>query len=65
MDIFYFVLFGAVGIFCILAAAFDWKWYVNYRAGRSRKSRNFVRICTGLTGALLLLYGVAVLVGWI
>ncbi len=65
MDIFYFVLFGAAGIFCILAAVLDLKWYVNYRADRSRRSRTFVRVCTGLTGALLLIYGVAVLVGWL
>lgn len=71
MDIFYFVLFGAVGIFCILAAVLDWKWFIDYwsrQSGRPRqrlKSRNFLRFLIGAAGAALILFGAAVLIGWI
>ncbi len=71
MDIFYFVLFGAVGVFCILAAVFDWKWFIDYWAhqrGRPMqrlKSRNFLRFLIGAAGAALILFGTAALIGWI
>lgn len=72
MDIFYFILFGAVGIFNILAAVLDWKWYIDSVArqwGRGQDGnpgvRNFLRFILGLFGAVLTAFGTAVLVGWI
>lgn len=71
MDIFYFILFAAVGVFCLLAAALDWKWFIDYwsyQRGRPRrrlKSRNFLRFLIGAAGAALILFGTAVLLGWI
>ena len=75
MKIFYFALFGAVGIFNILAAALDWKWYIDSvarqwgsgQSGRTRKTgaRNFLRLALGLFGAVLIAFGTAMLVGWI
>ena len=67
MDIFYFILFGAVGIFNILAAVLDWKWYIDSVAGRwgIRQGRNFLRFMLGLSGALLTAFGTAVLIGWL
>ena len=71
MKIFYFVIFAAVGIFNILAAVRDWKWYIDYwsfRQGRPRprlKSRNFLRFMIGFFGAVLVGFGTAALVDWI
>ena len=71
MKIFYFILFGAVGVFNILAAVLDWKWYIDYwtyQQGRPRqriKSRRVLRFFIGFSGALLILFGTAVLIGWI
>lgn len=69
--ILYFVLFAAVGIFCIIAAVKDWKWFIDYWAnpnGRPRqrlKSRNVLRFLIGAAGVALVMFGTAVLVGWI
>lgn len=71
MDIFYFILFGAVGLFCLIAAVRDWKWFIDYWShpnGRPRqrlKSRNVLRFLIGAAGVLLMAFGTAVLVGWI
>ena len=71
MDIFYFILFAAVGIVNILAAVFDWKWYVDYwsfQKGRPRqklKSRNVLRFFIGFAGTALTAFGTAVLFGWL
>ena len=71
MKIFYFVLFAAVGIFNILAAVRDWKWYIDYwsfQQGRPKprlKSRNFLRFMIGFFGAVLILFGAAVTFGWL
>lgn len=71
MKIFYFLLFAAVGIFCVLAAVKDWKWFIDYWAqqqGRPRqrlKSRNVLRFLIGAAGVALILFGTAVLAGWI
>lgn len=71
MDIFYFILFGAVGAFCLAAAVMDWKWFIDYWSypnGRPRqrlKSRGILRFLIGTAGALLMAFGTAVLVGWI
>lgn len=71
MDIFYFILFGAAGLFCILAAVLDWKWFIDYwsyqngRPRRRLKNRNVLRFLIGTAGAALVLFGIAVLVGWI
>lgn len=71
MDIFYFILFGAVGAFCLAAAILDWKWFIDYwshQNGRPRqrlKSRNFLRFLIGAVGVVLILFGTAALVGWI
>lgn len=71
MDIFYFVLFGAAGLFNILAAVFDWKWYIDYwtnQRGRPRqrlKNRNVLRFLIGTAGIALVLFGTAALIGWI
>ena len=71
MDVFYFILFAAVGIFCMAAAVMDWKWFIghwadrNFGTGKHRKSRNAVRLRIGAVGALLTLFGFAVLFGWL
>ena len=67
MDIFYFILFGAVGVFNILAAVLDWKWYIDSAARQLGKpgAHNLLRILIGIAGLLLTLFGTAVLVGWI
>ncbi|MDE6598616.1 MAG: hypothetical protein K2K34_00875 [Oscillospiraceae bacterium] len=71
MDIFYFILFGAVGAFCFAAAVRDWKWFIDYwshQYGRPRqrmKSRNVLRFLIGAAGVLLMAFGTAVLVGWL
>ena len=67
MDIFYFILFGAVGVFNILAAVLDWKWYIDSAARQSGNQgrRNLVRVLVGIAGLLLTLFGLAVLIGWI
>lgn len=71
MDIFYFILFGAVGAFCLAAAVKDWKWFIDYwsyQNGRPRqklKSRGVLRFLIGVAGVLLMLFGTAALVGWI
>ena len=70
MDIFYFIIFAAVGAFNILAAVFDWKWYVDYwsfQKGRPRqrlKNRNVLRAFIGLAGAALIAFGTALLFGF-
>lgn len=71
MKILYFVLFAAVGLFCIIAAVRDWKWFIDYwsyQNGRPRqrmKSRNVLRFLIGAAGVLLIAYGTAVLAGWL
>lgn len=71
MKVFYFILFAAMGIACIAAAVIDWKPFIDYRANRNvrsaspRKSRNAVRLRIGVIGALLMLFGFAVLLGWL
>ncbi|MCI9409966.1 MAG: hypothetical protein HFJ89_09165 [Oscillospiraceae bacterium] len=71
MDIFYFILFGAVGAFCLAAAVKDWKWFIDYwsyqngRPGQRFKSRGVLRFLIGAAGVLLMLFGTAVLVGWL
>lgn len=71
MDIFYFILFAAMGIFCIAAAVMDWKFFIGYwadrnvRTGNRRKSRNAVRLRIGAVGVLLAVFGFAVLFGWL
>ncbi|MCH5193982.1 MAG: hypothetical protein J1F11_08485 [Oscillospiraceae bacterium] len=72
MDIFYFILFGAVGMFNILAAVLDWKWYIDSVARQWGMGQNgrpggrvFVRVVIGLFGAVLTAFGTAVLVGWL
>lgn len=71
MDIFYFILFGAVGAFCLAAAVKDWKWFIddwsyqNGRPGQRFKSRGVLRFLIGAAGVLLMLFGTAVLVGWL
>ncbi|MDE6764341.1 MAG: hypothetical protein K2J73_11785 [Oscillospiraceae bacterium] len=69
MDIVYFILFGAVGAFCLAAAVRDWKWFIDYwshqngRPGQRLKSRNVLRFLIGAAGVALILFGTAVLVG--
>lgn len=69
--ILYFALFALVGLFCILAAVRDWKWFIDYwsyQNGRPRqhlKSKKILRILIGAAGAALILFGIAVLVGWL
>jgi len=71
MKIFYFILFAAVGAFCLFAAATDQKWFIDYWAyqkGRPRqrmKNRNVLRFLIGAAGAALVLFGAAVFVGWL
>ena len=72
MDIFYFIIFAAVGIFNILAAVLDWKWYIDYWARQSGRRqngnpgmRNFLRFILGIFGAVLVAFGTGVLVGWL
>lgn len=71
MKIFYFILFAAVGAFCLFAAATDQKWFIDYWAyqkGRPRqrmKNRNVLRFLIGAAGAALVLFGAAVLAGWL
>ncbi len=71
MDIFYFILFGAVGAFCLAAAVKDWKWFIDYwsyqngRPSQRLKSRGVLRFLIGAAGVLLMLFGTAVLIGWI
>ncbi|MCM1023316.1 MAG: hypothetical protein NC395_04580 [Prevotella sp.] len=71
MDIFYFILFGAAGAFCLAAAVKDWKWFIDYwsyRNGMPRqrlKNRNVLRFLIGAAGGLLMAFGTAVLVGWL
>ena len=56
MDIFYFILFGAVGAFCLAAAVKDWKWFIDYwsyqngRPGQRFKSRGVLRFLIGAAG---------------
>lgn len=70
-NVLYFLLFAAVGLFCIIAAVKDWKWFIDYwsyQNGRPRqhlKNRNVLRFLIGAAGVLLVLYGTAVLIGWI
>ena len=69
--ILYFALFALVGTFCIIAAVRDWKWFIDYWAnqnGRPRqhlKNRNVLRFLIGAAGAALVMFGAAVLVGWL
>lgn len=69
--IIYFALFALVGLFCIIAAVRDWKWFIDYwshQNGRPRqrlKSRNFLRFLIGAAGVALVLFGTAALVGWL
>lgn len=71
MKVFYFILFAAVGAACVAAAVIDWKPFIDYKASRNagsakpRKSRNAVRLRIGAIGALLILFGAAVLFGWL
>lgn len=71
MKIFYFILFAAVGITCIAAAVIDWKPFIGYwvnrntRSAKPRKSRRSVRLRIGVVGVLLVLFGFAVLFGWL
>lgn len=71
MKVFYFILFAAVGLACVAAAVIDWKPFIDYRANRNarsskpRKSRNAVRLRIGAIGVLLILFGIAVLLGWL
>lgn len=71
LNVLYFLLFAAVGIFCIIAAVKDWKWFIDYWAhqnGRPRqhlKNRNVLRFLIGAAGVVLVLFGTAVLVGWL
>lgn len=71
MDIFYFILFAAVGAFCLFAAVTDRKWFIDYWAcqnGRPRqrlKNRNVLRFLIGAAGVMLMLFGFAVLFGWL
>lgn len=71
MKIFYFILFAAVGAFCLFAAVTDQKWFIDYWAyqkGRPRqrmKNRNVLRFLIGAAGAALVLFGAAVLAGWL
>lgn len=71
MDIFYFILFGAVGAFCLAAALRDWKWFIDYwsyQNGRPKqrlKSRGVLRLLIGAAGVLLMAFGTAVLAGWL
>lgn len=71
MKIFYFLLFAAVGIFCVLAAVRDWKWFIDCwaqpqgRPSRRLKSRNVLRFLIGAAGVALILFGTAALAGWI
>lgn len=69
--ILYFALFALVGLFCIIAAVRDWKWFIDYwsyqndRPRQRLKSRKVLRLLIGAAGVVLILYGTAVLVGWI
>ncbi len=71
MDIFYFVLFAAVGLFNILAAVLDFRWYVDYWAGKNsagksaEKQRKKWRVLLCMAGVLLIGFGAAVLAGLI
>lgn len=69
MKVFYFILFAAMGVFCIAAAVMDWKWYIGHWAdrkdGKRNKSSKSVRLRIGVIGALLTLFGFAVLFGWL
>ena len=71
MKIFYFILFAAVGAFCLFAALTDQKRFIDYwayRKGRPRqrlKNRNVLRFLIGTAGASLILFGFAVLFGWL
>ncbi|MCM1330459.1 MAG: hypothetical protein NC253_13580 [Ruminococcus sp.] len=71
MKVLYFVLFAAVGLFCVIAAVKDWKWFIDYwsyRNGMPRqrlKNRNVLRFLIGAAGVLLIAYGAAVLAGWL
>ena len=64
-------MFASVGLFCIIAAVKDWKWFIDYwsyQNGRPRqrlKSRKVLRFLIGAAGGALVLFGTAVLVGWI
>ena len=63
MDIFYFVLFAGVGLFNVLAAVVDFKWYVDYWLYRNpmkqptAKRRRKYRVLLGMAGVLLIAFG--------
>ncbi|MGN0587556.1 MAG: hypothetical protein ACI4JF_09745 [Oscillospiraceae bacterium] len=60
MRLFYLILFGAFGLFNVLAAVFGWDWYIGYWSrGRRKQSRGLVRVLIGAAGGLLILYGLA------
>ena len=63
MDIVYFVLFAAVGLFNLLAGALDFKWYVDYWVMRNpmkqstKKRRRKWRVLLCIAGAVLIAFG--------
>lgn len=67
MRIFYFILFALVGVFNMLAAVFDWRWYVDYwvyrgvRTKSKERNRGRVRILLFLAGAALAAYGAIII----
>ena len=65
MKVFYSVLFCGIGLFNVIAAALDIKWYMDYMARNAPARRIQKRITVAVIGLLLVLYGAALLAGWI
>lgn len=68
MRVFYLLLFGIFGIVFMLLGIFGAEWYMRYIEQRPifrRFGRKGARVLTVITGALLLLYGIAVFARWI
>lgn len=68
MKVFYLLLFGIFGAVFVLLGILDAEWYMRYIETRPlfrRLGRNGARVLTVIVGALFVLYGIAVFVGWI
>ena len=68
MKVFYLLLFGIFGAVFVLLGISGAEWYIRYIETRPlfrRLGRNGARVLTVIVGALFVLYGIAVFVGWI
>ena len=65
MKVFYSVLFCGIGLFNVIAAVLDIKWYMDYMGRNNPARRTQKRITVAVIGLLLVLYGTALFAGWI